>query len=51
MRLDELMAWLGWLGQVVRGYVASAAHLRAQAVKRSEPAPTEGLAEVHTVPQ
>ena len=24
MRMDELLAWLGWLRQVVRGYVASA---------------------------
>jgi hypothetical protein len=34
MRIDELLAWLGWLGQVVRGYVASATCTKAKLPKK-----------------
>lgn len=26
MRLDELLAWMVWLGQMIRGYFASVPH-------------------------
>jgi len=34
MRIDELLAWLGWLRQVVRGYVASATCTKAKLPKK-----------------
>ena len=37
MRMDELLVWLGWLGQVVRSYVASAASQKAKSAKRPLP--------------
>jgi hypothetical protein len=37
MRMNELLAWLGWLGQVVRAYVASATCSKAKSPKRPLP--------------
>jgi hypothetical protein len=42
MRMDKLVAWLGWLGQVVRGCVASAAYSRAKAGKSQDSACDKG---------
>jgi hypothetical protein len=38
MRIDELLAWLGWLRQVIGGYVASASYNKAKLPKK----PLEG---------
>jgi hypothetical protein len=36
--MDELLAWLGWLGQIVRGYVVSAAFSKSKTSKNQDEA-------------